>query len=81
MRLALSVRFVIGCGMVAPVKRQTEAWCSTDLFKNGFGQVVVARFKLGGEAEVGVFLVDLYCRGIKDAYYVRVSEREYAPGF
>ena len=63
--------------MVALVKRQTEAWCSANLFKDGFGHVVVARFKLSGEAEVGGFLVDLYCRGIKNAYYVRVSEQEY----
>ena len=37
--------------MVALIRRETEAWCSADLFKNGFGQVVVARFKSGGNAE------------------------------
>jgi hypothetical protein len=62
--------------MVA-LKRPIEAWCSAVLFKNGFGQVAVARFKLSGDAEVGVFLVDLYCLGIKDAYFLQVSESEY----
>jgi len=63
--------------MVSLVKRPTEAWCSADLFKSGFGQVVVARFKLSGEAEAGVFLVDVYCLGVKNAYFARVSEWEY----
>ena len=62
--------------MVA-LKRPTEAWCSAVLFKNRFGQVVVARFKLSGDAEVGVFLVDLYCLGIKDAHFVKASALEY----
>ena len=63
--------------MVSLVKRPTEAWCTAELFKNGFGQVVVARFKLSGDAEVGVFLVDVFCLGIKDAYFVKVSNSEY----
>jgi hypothetical protein len=58
-------------------KRPTEAWCSAVLLKNGFGQLVVARFKLSGDAEVGVFLVDLGCLGIKDAYFLNVSELDY----
>jgi hypothetical protein len=58
-------------------KRPTEAWCSAGLFESGFGQVVVARFKLSGDAELGVFLIDVYCLGIKDAFFTRVSELEY----
>ena len=63
--------------MVALVKRPTEAWCSVVLLKDGFGQVVVARFKSSGDAELGVFLVDLYCLGIKNAYFVKVSDLDY----
>jgi len=40
------------------IKRPTEAWYSPELFKSGFGQVVVARFKLSGEVEAGMFLMD-----------------------
>ena len=58
-------------------KRPTEAWCSVELFKSGFGQVAVARFKLSGEAEVGMFLVDVNCLGVKDAYFTRVPEFDY----
>ena len=52
--------------MVAPTKRPTEAWHTAGLFDRGFGQVIVARFKGSGEAEVGVFLVDTCCLGVKD---------------
>jgi hypothetical protein len=58
-------------------KRPTEAWCAAELFRSGFGSVAVARFKLSGEAEVGVFLVDVYCLGVKDAFFTRVSALEY----
>lgn len=63
--------------MVAIIKRPTEAWCSPELFGNGFGQVIVARFKLSGDAEVGVFLVDLYCLGIKNAFFFQTTEQDY----
>jgi hypothetical protein len=63
--------------MVAPAKRPTEAWHTTGLFERGFGQVIIARFKGSGEAEVGVFLVDTFCLGVKDAYFTRLWPDEY----
>ncbi len=63
--------------MSAPVKRPTEAWCSRGLFERGFGQVIIARFKASGEAEVGVFLVDAFCLGVKDAFFTRLWIEEY----
>jgi hypothetical protein len=36
--VATAARFVLGRCMVSLIKRPTEAWCSADLFKNGFGQ-------------------------------------------
>ncbi len=54
-------------------KRPTEAWRSESLWENGMGQVVVARFKASGEAEVGVFLLDVFCLGVKNASYTRSS--------
>lgn len=58
-------------------KRPTEAFRSARLFETGIGHVVVARFKLSGEAEVGVFLVDVYCLGVKDGFFSRVWGSEY----
>ena len=63
--------------MVAPAKRPTEAWHSAGLFERGFGQVIVARFKASGEVEVGVFLVDTFSLGVKDAFFTRLWADEY----
>jgi len=58
------------------MKRSTEAFVAKNLFEVGLGHVVFARFR-GGDAELGVFLVDVYCQGVKDAFYTRVSEARY----
>ena len=42
------------------MKRATEAFVTGNLFEFGLGHVVFARFR-GGDAELGVFLVDVYC--------------------
>ncbi len=47
------------------------------LFESGIGHVVIARFKASGETEVGVFLVDAKCLGVKNAFFTRVSFAEY----
>ena len=67
--------------MTTPTKRPTEAWHSANLFQSGFGQVIVARFKTNGEAEVGVFLVDTYCLGVKNAFFTRLWTGEYEEKF
>lgn len=35
------------------------------------GMVVVCRYKTDGSAEAGVFLVDMWCLGVKNAFYTR----------
>ncbi len=56
--------------------RSTEAYVSANLFDLGLGCVVFTRFR-AGDAEVGVFMVDVYCLGVKDAFFTRASEYEY----
>jgi len=47
-----------------------EAIWSRDLFTDGIGWVVIARFKSRGErVEAGIFLVDVFCLGVKLAVY------------
>lgn len=54
------------------MKRPTEAYRSTRLFETGIGHVVVARFKAENSiAQVGVFLVDAWCLGVKRAMFAR----------
>ncbi|MHB1307215.1 MAG: hypothetical protein ACYDC1_00885 [Limisphaerales bacterium] len=67
--------------MVALTKRPAEAWCSPELLTGDFGHVVVARFKLNGDAEVGVFLVDRCCLGVKDGFFVQSTIHEYDTRF
>lgn len=67
--------------MTYPRKRPTEAYQSTSLFEQGIGYVTIARFRLSGEVEVGVFLIDVYCLGIKDGFFTRTWEHEYEESF
>ena len=57
-------------------KKGTQAWMSGDLFTLGMGQVVIARFKANGAAEVGVFLLDVFCLGVKNAFFEKLDETE-----
>jgi hypothetical protein len=57
--------------------RRFEAWRSENLFVEGMGYVVVARFKGSGAAELGVFLLDTCCLGVKNAFYTVVWSEEY----
>jgi len=50
---------------------------SSDLFEFGIGAVVIARFKLSGDAELGIFLVDVWCLGVKNAFFARVTPSEF----
>ncbi len=59
------------------MNRPTEAYVSANLFEVGIGHVVVARFRSHGELEAGVFLLDVFCLGAKDAFYNRVSTAAY----
>lgn len=59
------------------MKRETEAYVDTNLFELGLGNVLVARFRASGLVEVGVFLVDMFCLGVKNAFYTRADETEY----
>jgi hypothetical protein len=54
-------------------KHSFEAWQGAKLFEVGLGQVVITRHKSQSETEVGVFLVDAYCLGVKNASYTRVA--------
>jgi len=63
--------------MIPPSKRESEAFHSASLFEAGIGQVVVTRFKASGASETGVFLVDVYCLGVKNGFFVKSEPGEY----
>ncbi len=56
-----------------------EAFWPEDIFHQGIGWVVVARFKpRGRRVLVGVFLVDVFCLGVKMAIYEKCDAQDYA---
>ena len=55
-----------------------EALWPKNLFEAGIGHVIVARFKSGGErVEAGLFLVDVFCLGVKNAFYEMCDKADY----
>ena len=54
-----------------------EAFWPKDLFEKGIGWVIIARFKAGGGKVVAeIFLIDVFCRGVKRVYH-DVCDPEY----
>ena len=55
-----------------------EAFWPTDLFSQGLGWVIIARFKAKGQrVQAGVFLVDVFCLGAKLAVYEDCDRQDY----
>ena len=54
-------------------KRAPEAFVSSALFEVGMGTVILSRFKSEGRVESGVFLLDAFCLGVKDATFVQLD--------
>lgn len=49
-----------------------------DFEKYGLGHIVVTRLHKGGRKTIGVYLVDTFCLGVKDAYFrTRMEEADY----
>jgi hypothetical protein len=48
-----------------------------NLFEFGIGTVILSRSLPNGELALTMFLVDVFCLGIKDAFYRILSQREY----
>jgi hypothetical protein len=59
------------------MKQPTEAYRNAQLFESGIGYVLVARWRGAHEVELGVFLIDSHCLGVKDAFYTRLGQSEY----
>src|SRR4051794_15779271 len=59
------------------VKRPTEAFMTAAIFEIGMGSVMVSRFKTDGDVESGIFLLDTYCVGVKNAEFLKVDLDEY----
>src|SRR5512141_331522 len=56
--------------------RSFEAFRSRAIFEKGIGHVVVLRKKGNGTYEAGVFLVDVFCLGVKNAFFTGTGASE-----
>lgn len=54
----------------------SRSYIQEALFEYGMGHVVVVREKSGGRLEAGFFLVDIYCRGVCDAFFETLNQSE-----
>lgn len=55
-----------------------KCYISEDIETCGEGNVIVTRMHKHGKVSVGVFLVDIFCLGVKDAFYMlRMEEYEF----
>lgn len=54
-----------------------KTFCAHNLFEIGKGYLVIARYKSDGRVEAGVFMLDIYCLGVKDAFFRQFSAAEF----
>jgi hypothetical protein len=54
-----------------------ECLMPQELFETGMGTVVVSRAMPNGNIGASFFLLDVFCLGVKDAYFVAVPRTEY----
>ena len=72
-------RFIRERGRSIPVEK-----CYLDLEsikEYGEGQAVIVRQHKGGKRTVGAYLIDAWCRGVRDAFYVALMEDDEYRGF
>ncbi|MBE2213794.1 MAG: UPF0149 family protein [Opitutaceae bacterium] len=59
-----------GIGVRGATMAQTfKGWIGRDLDEHGMAWAILVRERTGGWCELGAFLVDAWCLGVKDAYY------------
>lgn len=58
------------------MSRPPQTFSPPNLFEIGIGTVVIIRYKSGGRVEAGVFLLDVFCLGVKNAFFDQCHEDE-----
>jgi hypothetical protein len=55
----------------------TSAVVSTNIWKSGLGSLAIARRESEGNLVFAVFLVDVYCLGVKDAFWIAGAQQDF----
>ena len=56
------------------MSKPAVTYSGATLFEIGMSHVAIARFKNDGRVEIGVFLVDVFCLGVKNAFFLQGDE-------
>ena len=56
------------------MKKAPETFIANTLFESGIVHVIIARYKSNSLVEAGVFLLDVWCLGVKDAFFFKDDE-------
>ncbi len=74
----LEARPISLAGRVRLASKSPVARCvmSSVLFESGIGHIIVARELPSGLLGCGYFLIDPFCLGVKDAFYIEMEEDE-----
>jgi hypothetical protein len=54
-----------------------ECWVPADLFETGIGSLAFSRSLADGRIALGMFLLDVFCLGVKNAFFAIVEPDEY----
>ncbi len=54
-----------------------ECKIDKNIFDQGLGNVFITRILPNGEIALGVFLLDIFCLGVKDSFYNIITEEKY----
>lgn len=54
-----------------------ECWVTDDLFEIGIGEALIVRQLPDGELAVSVFMVDVFCLGVKNAFFTVLPKSDY----
>jgi len=75
-KFEVSSAILVGRIRVASKGPIVRCMIPSTLFEIGIGHVVVARALPSGLLGCAYFLIDVFCLGVKDAFYVEIGEKE-----
>lgn len=64
-------------GQVLSMSRITKTFGDPNLFEIGIGHVIITRSRSEGRLDAGVFLIDPFCLGVKNAFFRQFYEGEF----
>lgn len=69
-----SLRKLMGLASISPIH---ECFVPKGIFDLGLGYVIISRKMPDGTVAASVFLLDVFCLGVKDCFFTVVSKSEY----